>query len=249
MTLIGSAACSRSDEETPLIFAAASLADVLTEVAEIYEDDTGERVEFNFGGSTALANQVARLDAPADGLILAGQGPIDTLIEAGAVDATTLRRVANNSLVTVSGDDTQLTSLKEIALGNRRVAIADPNLAPAGQYAKEALTAAGLWDELQDRIIPTLDVRAALAAAGSGSVDYAIVYATDALTEPDLHPVLSIDAELHSDVVYLAAVTTGSERTEATERFFEFLQRNDTWQIFSRYGFSWFGTPLQVPND
>lgn len=247
--LTAAVACAGSDDEIPLIFAAASLADVLTEAADAYEAETGERVEFNFGGSIALANQVARLDAPADGLILAGQRPVDMLIEAGAADPTTLRRVANNSLVVVSNDETQLASLNEIMLRDTRIAIADPDLAPAGQYAQEALTSAGLWDEIQGQVIPTLDVRAALAAASSGSAEYAIVYRTDAQTEPGLHIVLQINSELHDDVVYLAVATTGSDRAEAADRFFEFLQNSDTSQIFSRHGFSSFATPLRIPNN
>ena len=56
-----------SGDDVPLIFAAASLSNVLTESAEVYERDTGRQVEFSFGGSLTLANQIAKLDAPADG--------------------------------------------------------------------------------------------------------------------------------------------------------------------------------------
>ena len=68
------ACCSGKPEDgVPLIFAAASLSDVLTESAEIYERETGKRVNFSFGGSITLANQVATLGAPADGVFLVGE--------------------------------------------------------------------------------------------------------------------------------------------------------------------------------
>ena len=72
-----------SVEDVPLIFASASLSDVLTESAAIYERETGRRVEFSFGGSLALANQIAKLGAPADGVFFVGEEPkmiLDNLV-------------------------------------------------------------------------------------------------------------------------------------------------------------------------
>lgn len=237
IVLVVSAACGSQKNDVPLIFAAASLADVLTEAADAFENETGNRVEFNFGGSTALANQIARLDAPADGVILAGQGPIDLLVGREVLEGSNVVVVARNSLVVVSADDQVLNSLTELATSGGRVAIADPELAPAGQYAKEALISANIWDMLEEQIIPTLDVRAAVAAVSSRSVDFAIVYATDALSENDLSVVLEIDEALHSPVIYPAAPLPG-DAASPTSAFLQFLLTPVGQEIFRNHGFS-----------
>lgn len=238
LTLLSVAsACASSDGDKPLIFAAASLADVLAETADLYELQTGSSVEFSFGGSNTLVNQIVKSGAPADGVVLAGRQPMDLLIEAGRVEASGVVTVAVNSLVVAAAVSGQLEGLEALAGGEFRVAIADPDLAPAGQYAKEALQAANAWDGLQGRLIPTLDVRPALAALSTGSVDYAIVYATDALAEPGVTVALAIDPALHGPVTYPAAAITGSPGAETAARFFDFLRTDVAQQIFARHGF------------
>lgn len=230
-------ACGNQDKDVPLIFAAASLAEVLTEAAETYETETGNRVEFNFGGSTALANQVARLNAPADGVILAGERPIAVVVSGGKVRAVDVRMIASNSLVVVSADTTALSSLDALVSSGSLLAIADPDLAPAGEYAQEALVSAGIWSNLEDQVVPTLDVRAALAAASSESVGFAIVYSTDARTEPDLNVVLAVDSTLHQPVTYPAAAIADSSVREATEAFLDFLASSVGQGILREHGF------------
>jgi molybdate transport system substrate-binding protein len=232
------AACSNNGRDTPLIFAAASLAEVLTETAELYEEQTGSSVEFSFGGSTALANQVARLNAPADGVVLAGQQPVELLIESGLVEASAVTNVAANSLVVATAGSDSLENLSGLLANESRIAIADPNLAPAGQYAKEALQSVAVWESLQSRLVPLLDVRSALAALKTGSVNFAIVYATDAQTEPDLNIALAVDPTLHLPVIYPAAPVTAASEAESAARFFEFLQTPVAQQVFLRHGFS-----------
>lgn len=237
VALVITATCGNQKNDAPLIFAAASLADVLTEAADAYKDETGNGVEFNFGGSIALANQVARLNAPADGVILAGESPIDLLTEHGAIEEADVVVIARNTLVVVSADDRVLTTLSELALSDFRVAIADPELAPAGQYAKEALISAAVWNDISGQVIPTLDVRAALAAASSRSVDFAIVYATDALTETDLHVILEVDSKLHQLVSYPAAAISDSSQFKATNDFLDFLVGSAGEKVLQDHGF------------
>jgi molybdate transport system substrate-binding protein len=236
--LVFSSGCRGKADEQPLFFAAASLADVLTETAQEYQQQTGNEVLFSFGGSNTLANQVVSLNAPADAVILAGQYPMQRLVDAGKIDATDISIVALNKLVVVSTGTSGMPGITEITSTTGRIAIADPDLAPAGQYAREALQAAGVWDSLQGRIVPTLDVRAALAAVSSGSASYAIVYATDAITEPRLNVVLEIDQQLYSHVEYPAAVIIGSRQSEKAADFIKFLQTPAAAEIFRRDGFT-----------
>ncbi len=239
LLLAVSVSCGGRSSDIPLFFAAASLSDALIEAADEYEAETGKVVEFSFGGSTALANQVADLDAPAGGVIFAGQAPMELLVQSGDVSAGAVSVIARTDLVVVGdrGED-RLQSLADLASGSDRIAIADPDFAPAGQYAREALTTVGVWDGIGDRAIPTLDVRAALAAVSTGSVDFAVVYATDAMTEPDVEVLLQIDPDLHSPVVYTAAPRSGSKVADEAQDFIDFLASPTGSAILESYGFS-----------
>lgn len=227
------------DESPPTVFAAASLADVLVEAAEAYREGTGQRVDFNFGGSNALANQVAGLSAPADAVIFAGEAPMRLLIEADLVSADEVVTLMRNELVVVAGPDAMdLQQVADLAEAERgRIAIADPALAPAGAYSQAALQATGIWDVVQPRLVATLDVRAVIGAVASGSADYGLVYRTDAMTANGVRAVLSVPAESHPEIIYPAAVINDSPRSARAAEFTEFLRGGSARQILSSHGF------------
>ncbi|GIT58155.1 MAG: hypothetical protein Ct9H300mP19_01030 [Dehalococcoidia bacterium] len=120
-------------QDVPLIFVAASLSDVVVEAGELYEAETGNRVEFSFGGSIMLANQIAELGAPADGFFLVGDSPVLILREAGMYSDNNLMSGLVNKLVAIASSDQEpLTSLRELVEQAPRVALGDPALAPVG---------------------------------------------------------------------------------------------------------------------
>lgn len=91
----------------------------------------------------------------------------------------------------------------------RRLALADPAHVPAGRYARRALEATGLWARLAPRVIPTADVRAALAAVETGAADAAVVYASDTLAAPDLPVVHRFRDADAPPILYAGSVTRG----------------------------------------
>ena len=117
------------------------------------------------------------------------------------------------------------------------IALADPNLAPAGVYSREFLVNTGLWSSLEDRFIFAADVRAALNYVKSGNVDAAIVYMTDGLTEPGLLIWDIIPRDSYSPISYPAAVIGGGNRHRGANIFVEFLVSREIADIFHSYGF------------
>src|SRR2546430_644681 len=148
--------------EEVAVSAASSLQDALRALAPLYEAKTHDKLVYNFGASNALARQI-RAGAPVDVFFSADEATMDT------VPTTARHDILGNRLL-ILGD----------LRAARRVALANPAAVPAGVYAGQYLQRIGLWRQIEPKVIPSENVRAALAAFEGGNVDAAIVYVTDA---------------------------------------------------------------------
>ena len=238
--LLVAPSCTGNEREEILVFAAASLTDVMEQLGQQFTDRGGVRVNFNLGGSTVLSQQIIR-GAPADAFVSAGAEPMDILVIRNLLMPDTHVDVLTNELVLVSrldgGRNVRVASLEDLNNEDVRVAIADPDLAPAGRYAREALMNLGLWRKLQPRLVPAPDVRAALGYVVTGNVDAGIVYRTDAPVVGGLQIVASIPNESHSPIVYPAAVLVRTRHVNAARRFLAFLTGEEAKETFRQHGF------------
>src|SRR5262249_16190043 len=146
-----------------------------------YEKQSSDKIVFNFAASSMLARQITER-APADIFFSADEAKMDDLQKAGLIVNDTRRDMLSKSLVIVVPNDSQLTikTPENLLSKTQKIAVADPRAVPAGIYTKEYLSGIGLWDKLESKIVPTENVRAALAAVESGNVDAGFVYRTDA---------------------------------------------------------------------
>jgi len=207
------------------------------ESAEIYERDTGKRVDFSFGGSITLANQIAKLGAPADGVFLVGEEP-EKILEELLLPVPSGNVVLRNSLVVIAGDGTgSIESLGDLVVGDFRVAIGDPSLAPAGRFAQQALESAGVWNEMLDSLIFAIDVRAAMAAVESGNSKYGIVYRTDAATSDSVSIVYEIE-DGYSRIYYAGRSLVDADSGNAAADYFGCIAKSQkTVPLFESAGF------------
>ena len=106
---------------------------------------------------------------------------------------------------------------------------------PAGAYARRWLERAGAWEAVRERVVPALDVRAALAAVESGNVPAGIVYATDAAVSRGVRVALEVPAAESPRIVYVAALLAGAG--EAARAFFAQLRSAEAAATFRRFGF------------
>lgn len=176
------AACGSADPaEAPLeVFAAASLQDVVEDLGAAWEGSGGRPPRLRIGGSGALARQLLAVEV-GDVFLSADERELDRLEEAGLLaDRCAL---ATNRLVVVthagSGLEPGAFRLEHLA-GQPRVALGDPDVVPAGRYARTWLEREGLWSRVAPRVSRASDVRAALAQVQAGAAPVGIVYATDA---------------------------------------------------------------------
>jgi molybdate transport system substrate-binding protein len=218
-----------------VVHAAASLADALTEIGQRYEATAGDRVLFNFGASSDLARQV-RGGAPADVFVSADRAQMDTLAQAGLVAAGDRVDLLSNTLVVVVPADSSRTlrSAAEIASFDR-LALADPQAVPAGVYAREYLESLGLWRGLAERVVPTLNVRAALSAVESGHVPAAIVYRTDARISRRVRVAFEVPRGQGPSIVYVMAPLAGT--SAAGRAFAKELVSPAAAAVFEKHGF------------
>jgi molybdate transport system permease protein len=232
---------SASTAEPITVMAAASLADALPEIGDAFEQANGPAVQCDFASSGIL---MAKIEAGArpDLFIAASSVEMDQLQFAGRVKADDRRDLLRNRLVCVV-PRTSTASISSPAdlegPSMRRIAIGDPAHVPAGRYAREALLRLGLWERLRPRIVPSADVRAALAQAESGAVDAAIVYRTDAaVVADDVRTAFEFSESSHAPIRYPAACLAGAPHPGAARAFLDFLTSAPASAVFSSYGFT-----------
>ena len=226
------------DSRELLVFAATSLTDALTEIERAYEESVGVDLLISYGGSQTLARQIES-GAPADVFISAGAGPVTLLENARLVAQDSRRSLLVNRLVVVARPGVpEPASLSDLAQRDyRRIALVNPNLAPAGAYTRDALSNYGIWDAIQGKVVFGADVRVTLTYVETGNADVALVYATDALTTPDLSVLDIVPEGSYTPIVYPAIAVSGSEDIEVAMEFIEYLRSKSSVDIFRRYGF------------
>jgi molybdate transport system substrate-binding protein len=207
------------------VSAAASLTDVLQELGAFYRQRTGTEVVFNFGASGTLARQIAA-GAPADVFVSADERQMDRVPV-----AIRCKLLSNVLVIVMPADRPGTIDLRKA----RRVAIANPDTVPAGGYAKEWLVKRGLWAAVAPHLIPTDNVRAALAAVEAGHVDAGIVYRTDARILRRVR--VAYEIADGPPISYPGAVLRGAANPADARRFLDFLISPFAQRVFRRHGF------------
>jgi molybdate transport system substrate-binding protein len=222
------------------VAAAVSLTEALQEIAKAYEASGGGAVRFNLAGSNVLARQIVN-GAPADVFISADEAQMDVAEKAAAIVPGSRVVVVENQLAVVTTPDRAEFVRREFARAPaeiRRVAIGDPAAVPAGVYARRYLESKGLWNAYEPRIVPTTNVRAALTAVETGSVDAAIVYVTDLAAARTAVLAFAIAPGDGPRIVYPAALVAASRNRSEAKRFLEFLRSPAAAAVFARHKFT-----------
>ncbi len=223
------------------VLAAASLQESLTAAALAWQRRGHPRPVISFAASSALARQV-EAGAPADLLITADEDWMNYLDQRAMLRAGSRARLLTNQLVLIAPAASEVALAPgpsfplAAALGQRRLAMADPDNVPAGKYGREALTRFGVWRQVQGRIARAENVRAALALVARGEAPLGIVFATDARATRAVRVVGTFPASSHRTISYPVAALRRSRSPEG-EAFRRFLVSPEATAIFRRYGF------------
>lgn len=221
------------------VSAAASLTDSLKAIAANYEKISGDKIVFNFGASSTLARQIED-GAPVDIFFSADEAQMNALANKNLIDASTRKSVLGNSLVVVVPKDSvlQITSANNLTNADvKQIALADPKAVPAGVYAKAWLQKLNLWPAIEPKVVPTENVRAALAAVASGNVDAGVVYKTDAAISKNVKIAYEVARADGPDISYPMALVKNSPQPQAAIKFLDYLSSKEAGQVFQRFGF------------
>lgn len=219
------------------VFAAASLKTALDQIAQAWQDQTGDHVVISYGGSSALARQIIA-GAPADLFISASPEWMDQIDRAGLIQGDSRQDLLGNRLVLIAhGAAPRIEALPGdpvAMLAGGKLAMALVDAVPAGQYGKQALTSLGLWDALAPHVAQADNVRAALSLVATGAAPFGITYASDAMAEPRVTAVYTFPDDTHDPITYPAALL--SDRAAAAE-FLDLLSAPGAARVFRDNGF------------
>jgi len=239
LCLLPNASRAQASDRSLLVFAAASLADALTEVGRAFEERESVDIIFNFASSSILARQIGS-GAPADVFMSADEARMEILEQGEWLVPGTRHSLLGNQLVIVAPVDSklELAEARDLAATSfTRIAVANPYSVPAGIYARLYLGELRLWDLIEPRVIPAANVRTALAAVESGNVEAGFVYLTDAMRSARVAIRYRVPIDQGPVISYPVAVVRQDALNPMAFRFVSFLSESEAMQIFVSYGF------------
>lgn len=226
---------------TLTIAAAASLEKVFTgQLIPLFQEQYPDVViEGSYDSSGKLQTQIEE-GAPVDIFFSAATKQMTALSEEGMIADDTMVELLENKIVMIVPTENadSFSSFEEIVNADM-IAIGDPESVPAGQYAKEALTNLGLWDQVEGKLSLGTNVTEVLNWVAASSAKVGIVYATDAASIADQVSVVAEAPEGScSKVIYPVAMLSEAQNPEAEKAFLDFLQTEAAAAVFEAAGFT-----------
>jgi molybdate transport system substrate-binding protein len=237
----GAGAITASD---PLVVAgAADLRPAFTVLGERFEEATGERVVFNFGSSGQLAQQLIE-GAPMDLFASADVSFVEQVLGAGVGVPDTQTTYAYGRITIWAPTDAWggWSDVTDLAADEaiRTIAIANPEHAPYGRAAREALIGSGVWEDVAPKLVFGENVADTQRLAASGNADVAIVALSLALASDEAGDGTweLVDDDLHTPLQQdLVVVSQDAERAGLATRFVDHVGSEEGREVMRRFGF------------
>jgi molybdate transport system substrate-binding protein len=231
------AVAAKNAAHTVILFAAASTAETLNELREQFERDQHAVVRASYGASSTLALEIAQ-GAPADVFVSASEEWADHLAAKGLVAQRYPLLENQLALIMPARSKIRVSTLPDLLAPEiRRIALGDPESAPAGIYARRALTKLDLWELLRHKVVSSVDVRQALAFVETGAAEAGIVYVTDAAISTKVIVVARFDIELSGPIHYPAVLLAHGRENPAARQFVDYLRSEAAAGVFRKHGF------------
>ncbi len=231
---------SVDENKTIMVYSAASLTDVLSELIDSFEIRYHVEVRTNMASSGTLARQINQGGAP-DIFLSANKKWADYIDSLGLMIPGTKSGIAKNELVLIAPLNSKVevpeidSSLDMLALlGSDRLSMGDPSHVPAGKYAMQSLLYFGWQEIVKGKTIPAKDVRSALMVVEMQEAPIGIVYKTDAQKSGKVRILNTFPENSHQPIVYYGGVCS---KNPNAVKFFTFIHAEETRGIWEKHGF------------
>ena len=220
-----------------MVSAAASLKNCLEEIIPEYEKTSSDKIILNLGGSGTLRTQIEK-GAEVDIFISANQANAERLVKNGIAKKENVYDFLSNVLILVKSpySKSKISSVEELKNSDVYIAVGNPETAPVGVYTLQALKNLGIYDTLnQDKIVYAKDVTATAQYVDMGETDFGIIYDSDKNRMKNPIVVADFPENSHDKIIYSLVLLNNNKETE---KFFEFLKKDSTKEIFKKHGFT-----------
>jgi molybdate transport system substrate-binding protein len=219
------------------VAAASDLTPAFEEIGRAFESANKTKVIFTFGSTGMLTRQIEN-GAPVDLFAAANVSYVDELDKKGLIisDSKAIYARGRITLWTPDTSDIRLQGIADLARPEvMRIAIANPDHAPYGLAAKQALESAGIWDRVKPKLVYGDNIRQTFQYAATGNVDVAIVSLS--LSKENRGRWTLIPEELHQPIDQGLGIVKTTSNEKAARAFIAFLQGPQGQEIMKKYGF------------
>jgi len=227
----------QSNPKSITVLAASDLTNAFQEIARDFEREKGIKITLVFGSTGQLAQQIEQ-GAPADVFAAANVTMIDELERAGLIMPGSKQTygIGRIALWTRRDKEPSVEKLEDLARDDiKRIAIANPDHAPYGIAAREALQTAGIWERIKPRIIFAENINQTLQYGISGNVDVAIVALS--LCNGTNGVWTLIPDNLHKQVIQSLAIIKTTQNEAAARSFEDYVIGTEGRATLQRFGF------------
>lgn len=237
LSLLMSGCGAKNEPSTLKVAAAADLTLAFQEIGKRFEAKTGTPVVFSFGSTGQLAEQIEN-GAPFDVFAAANVQAIEKLTKEKLVVPETVHVYALGRIVIATKTKGAVQTLNDLLKDDiKKIAIANPDHAPYGVAAKQALQKAGIWEQVKPKIVYGKNIADTLAYVESGNAEAGIVALSLVKTSRSFHFQL-INEAMHEPIQQAVAVMKATKHREAAKQFVAFLNSSEGREIMKKYGFS-----------
>ena len=232
-------ACGGEGRPRLLVAAASDLRYVFEEMEAPFEERCECDVVFSFGSSGLIATQVSQ-GLEVDVFASADSAYIEDLEDNGSVVSGTVQVYAIGRIVLAIGAASHLEAeTLDDLLGPEfeTISIANPDHAPYGLAAQQALESAGIWEAVEARLVLGENASLATQFVETRNAEAGIVPLSLAVQREGVLRYSLIDDGLHEPLVQVAAVTQRSRQPALARDFLAYLNGEEGREMMRRYGF------------
>lgn len=230
------ATTSAPDEIT--VAAASDLTPAFEEIGREFQSTHKTKVTFVFGSTGMLTRQIEN-GAPMDLFAAASMSYIDELDQKGLIipDSKAIYARGRITLWTPAQSNLRLESIKDLARPEvMSIAIANPDHAPYGLAARQALESVGLWEAVKPKLVYGDNIRQTLQYAETGNVDIAIIALSLSVQSRGRWSL--IPEELHRPLDQGLAIVKGMKHEQAAREFASYVSGPQGRAVLQKYGFT-----------